>query len=162
MTSPDQLRAGRAAPRLTLAATDDEALVRTTIVRVGAPYRWPSATWSDMAWADWFADPRRQSFLVRADGDVAGILETTVHPPWEVEIVSFGLVPEYVATGIGGHALTLAVRLAWNLDHPTLNGVQRVWLHTSTLDHPNALANYRARGFRPYRTQTRGHVPSSG
>ncbi|OHV47899.1 acetyltransferase [Pseudofrankia sp. BMG5.36] len=162
MTSPDQLRAGRAVPRLALAATDDETLVRTTIVRVGAPYRWPSATWSDIAWADWFADPRRQSFLLRADGDVAGILETTVHPPWEVEIVSFGLVPEYVGTGIGGHALTLAVRLAWNLDHPTLNGAQRVWLHTSTLDHPNALANYRARGFRPYRTQTRGHVPSSG
>ncbi|WP_007519316.1 MULTISPECIES: GNAT family N-acetyltransferase [Pseudofrankia] len=159
MTSLDQLRAGRVVPRLTLVGTDDEALVRETIVRVGTPYRWPSATWSDLAWADWFADPRRQSFLLRADGDIAGVLETTVHPPHEVEIVSFGLVPEHVGTGIGGHALTLAVRLAWNLGHPTLDEVQRVWLHTSTLDHPNALANYRARGFRPYRTQTRGHAP---
>ncbi|MBL7501732.1 GNAT family N-acetyltransferase [Frankia sp. CNm7] len=158
MTSPEQLRAGRVADGLTLSATNDEALVRATIVRVGAPYRWPSAGWGDPAWAEWFADPRHQSFLLRSGDDVAGIVETTAHPPYEVEIISFGLVPEYVGAGIGGHALTLAARLAWNLKHPALDEVRRVWLHTSTLDHPNALRNYVNRGFHPYRTQTRGHV----
>jgi GNAT superfamily N-acetyltransferase len=160
MTSPGQLRPGRTATSVTLAATtrDDEPLVRETIVRVGTPYRWPSSVWTDSAWADWFADARRDSFLLRAGAEVAGIVETQAHPPHDVEITSFGLVPERVGTGIGGHALTLAVELAWTLVHPAVEDVRRVWLHTSTLDHPHALANYRARGFRPYRTQTRVRV----
>src|SRR5262245_12786059 len=136
MTGPDQLLPSRAVDGLTLRAADDEALVRATIVRVGAPYRWPSAGWGDPAWAEWFADPRHRSFLLRSGWDVVGVVETMVHPPREVEIISFGLVPEFVGTGLGGHALTLAVRLAWDLDHPALDEVSRVWLHTSTLDHP--------------------------
>lgn len=163
MTSPDQLQPGRVVPGLVLvpASEADQALTRATIVRVGTPYRWPSVVWGDAAWADWFADPRRQSFLLRVggeSGDVAGVVETEAHPPYEVEITSFGLVPEYVGTGLGGHALTLAARCAWTLGHPALDDIRRVWLHTSTLDHERALANYRARGFRPYRTKTRGHV----
>ena len=163
MTSPDELRPGRIVPELVLVATTeaDEPLARATIVRVGTPYRWPSVGWTDDAWAHWFADPRRRTFLLRdagAGGAVAGIVETEAHPPDEVEITSFGLVPDRVGTGIGGHALTLATRLAWTLDHPALDGVRRVWLHTSTLDHPHALANYQARGFHPFRTKSRGDV----
>ena len=175
MTTPGQLRPGRVVLALALTPTTvaEESLVRATIVRVGAAYRWPSAVWPADAWETWLADPRRQSFLLRAGNDtclddtclddtgpagVVGIVETQVHPPHDVEITSFGLVPEHVGTGIGGHALTLAVRLAWDLDHPAIDEVRRVWLHTSSFDHPRALANYRARGFRPYRTQTRGHV----
>jgi len=40
-----------------------------------------------------------------------------------------------------------------------------VWLHTCTLDSPNALPNYRARGFRPYRTEryeTEIETPAGG
>jgi GNAT superfamily N-acetyltransferase len=163
MTSPAQLRPGRVVPGLVLVPTapGEEPLVRQTIVRVGAPYRWPSAGWADAAWAEWFAAAGRQSFLLRAGGPagiLAGIVETEAHPPHDVEITSFGLVPERVGTGLGGHALTLATRRAWTLDHPALEDVRRVWLHTSTLDHPRALANYRARGYRPYHTSTRGHV----
>ena len=44
--------------------------------------------------------------------------------------------------------LTEAAEAAWAL------GASRVWLHTCTLDHPGALANYLARGFRPFRTET--------
>ena len=46
--------------------------------------------------------------------------------------------------GLGRHLLTEAVETAWCL------GAKRVWLHTSTLDHPAALPNYLSRGFRPF------------
>ncbi len=46
-----------------------------------------------------------------------------------------------VGVGLGGALLTDAVRRAW------ANGARRVWLHTCNLDHPHALAHYRARGF---------------
>jgi ribosomal protein S18 acetylase RimI-like enzyme len=65
-----------------------------------------------------------------------------------VEIAYFGIVPAEFGRGFGKHLLSSAVRDAWALDP------QRVWLHTCTLDHPNALPNYIARGFSPYRTET--------
>jgi len=33
-------------------------------------------------------------------------------------------------------------------------GASRVWVHTCTLDHPGALPNYIARGFRVYKEET--------
>jgi hypothetical protein len=48
---------------------------------------------------------------------------------------------------LGGSLLTHAVEEAWKL------GAGRVWLHTCTLDSPHALPNYRARGFRDFRTE---------
>ena len=64
-----------------------------------------------------------------------------------VEIAYFGLLPEFLGLGLGGHLLTEATRAAWAL-HP-----RRIWLHTCTFDHPAALPNYQARGFHITRTE---------
>jgi GNAT superfamily N-acetyltransferase len=69
--------------------------------------------------------------------------------------VVFGLVPEFVGRGFGGHLLTLGTRLAWETEHPGGTATRRVWLQTSSHDHPHALANYRRRGFRIFRTEQR-------
>ncbi|MBW6435037.1 hypothetical protein KZ829_14945 [Actinoplanes hulinensis] len=50
---------------------------------------------------------------------------------------------------LGGYALTLAREQAWELA-PTVN---RVWLHTSSQDHPNAQRNYHRRGLRTFKTE---------
>jgi GNAT superfamily N-acetyltransferase len=52
-----------------------------------------------------------------------------------------------VGRGLGTLLLTRAVEEAWAL------GTSRVWLHTSTLDHPAALPNYLKRGFKQVRTE---------
>ncbi len=64
-----------------------------------------------------------------------------------VEIAYFGLAPDAIGRGLGKHLLSCAVRDAWAL------GPTRVWLHTSTLDHPHARSNYEKRGFVVYRTE---------
>lgn len=67
-----------------------------------------------------------------------------------------GLVPEALGAGRGRGALTLLTRQAWSFAEPGLRRQRRheqlgrVFLHTSSWDHPAALANYRARGFDPY------------
>jgi hypothetical protein len=63
-----------------------------------------------------------------------------------------------VGRGLGGYALTLAVRRAWQAEPEGYGPVRRVWLHTSTLDHPNAIGNYCRRGFRLLRTEPRGQA----
>ncbi len=156
MTSRDQLRPGRPAAGVTLERlARGSALIRPTVTRIGAPYGWPSAGWSDDRWTAWLAEPTLRQWLVRRAGEVAGLCELKIHPADEVEIATFGLVPESVGAGLGGHALTLAVRVAWDGERPDAGPVRRVWLHTSTADHPNALHNYLNRGFQPYRTGVR-------
>jgi GNAT superfamily N-acetyltransferase len=79
----------------------------------------------------------------------------------EVEIVYFGLLPNFIGRGLGGALLTGATKRAWALGAEGAggrSGVRRVWLHTCSLDGPHALANYRARGYRVYRTETRGRT----
>jgi GNAT superfamily N-acetyltransferase len=66
-----------------------------------------------------------------------------------VEIAYFGLLPGHIGRGAGRALLNGAVQDAWTLG----GGAGRVWLHTCTLDHPHAMRNYEARGFRPFKTE---------
>ena len=79
-------------------------------------------------------------------GERAGYYELRVEADG-IEVAYFGLLPDYQGQGLGGFLLTHALRRAFEL-------APRVWLHTCTLDGAAALPNYRARGLRPFRTQT--------
>lgn len=93
--------------------------------------------------------------MARIGGEVAGVVELDAQSEGDVEIVVLGLVPEFVGKGFGGHLLTLATQLAWEAKSPDGTPTRRVWLHTSSRDHPHAMPNYERRGFRPFRTEQR-------
>jgi GNAT superfamily N-acetyltransferase len=151
MMSPAELWPGRFAEAVALLPiTGQTGLIRDLETRVGEPHGWGAGTRSEEAWAEEFAKTYLQWWAITHHDEPVGLVELADRAP-EVEITTFGLLPEAVGRGIGGHALTLAVRQAWLL-RP---GVTRVWLHTSTQDHPNALPNYQARGFKAYRTEER-------
>jgi GNAT superfamily N-acetyltransferase len=151
MTSPDQRRPAARVSGITLDPASDASLFRATQEAVGAPHGWPSVSWSDEQWSDWLADDRRRQMVIRHCGETVGVAELEVHPGNEVEITSFGLVPERVGTGLGGDALTRLVELAWAMRADS-EPVRRIWLHTSNRAHPSALGNYLRRGFSLYRT----------
>ncbi|MEU5882710.1 GNAT family N-acetyltransferase [Spirillospora sp. NPDC047279] len=148
MTARDQLIPSAPVSGLTLEPLDaDSPLVTDVMARIGAPYNWESTARTPEGWTAWFAEhPDRSFWLVAYEGSPAGMVSFDFHPGDEVEIGTFGLLPEYVGKGLGGYALTLGVEKAWET-------ASRVWLHTSTFDHPNALRNYHRRGFTTYRTE---------
>lgn len=80
-------------------------------------------------------------------GAPAGYFELRAWEDGSVEIAYFGLVPAFIGRGLGKYLLGVAVERAWDI------GANRVWLHTSSLDHASALPNYRARGFRQFRQE---------
>lgn len=138
--------------RLLLAEPGDER-VRATHLRVGAPWGWSSSGWSEERWAAVLGHEELRFYLVMAGGgdeEVAGLAWIRVGAGGDCEIHAFGLVPEWVGRGVGGHALTLALQQAWA--ETGVDGIptRRVWLHTSSGDHPNAIRNYTARGLVPY------------
>jgi GNAT superfamily N-acetyltransferase len=157
MTSPSQLVPGRSPPaRLELENAGRAAapLLRSTYVRIGAPHGWRGRTaWSDAQWEEELARPGVQARIARVDGDVAGLVELESESNGDVGIVVFGLVPEFVGKGFGGAFLTLATRLAWKLTSPDGMSARRVWVQTSSRDHPHARPNYERRGFRTFRTE---------
>lgn len=115
---------------------------------VGRAYHWVDRlAWTDQQVRARLADPDVTLHLLTFEGSPAGYFELQKYPDGSVEVAYFGLLPEFLGRGLGKYLLTRAVSDAWEL------GANRVWLHTCTLDDPAALPNYKARGFRPFKTE---------
>lgn len=130
-------------------------LYRLCYRAVGEAFHWfDRQDWTDKQIAAHLADPTIQLYVAtRGNGKkevaLAGWYELRRLPEDDsVEIAYFGIVAAEFGRGFGKHLLSSAVQDAWAL-RP-----KRVWLHTCTLDHANALPNYLKRGFTPYRTET--------
>jgi GNAT superfamily N-acetyltransferase len=114
---------------------------------VGGPYEWVDhadrSAWEWQAWAEGV-----ETWVATVEGRRAGYYELL---PGDrgVELAYFGLLREYHGAGLGGALLTHALRRALELG-------SHVRVHTCTTDGPHALANYRARGMRPVRTEVVG------
>lgn len=76
-----------------------------------------------------------------------GMVELDFREPHECELSFVGLVPELTGKGHGGWLLAEAVNRAWR------DGVNRVHVHTCSLDHPAALSAYRRAGFTPFKRE---------
>jgi GNAT superfamily N-acetyltransferase len=117
---------------------------------VGGSWWWHDRLpWPYKQWLDYLNRPELQTWMLTVAGLPAGYFELESQPPdFDVEIAYFGLLPAFVGQGLGGYLLTCAIEQAWLMD------ASRVWLHTCTLDHPQALNNYQARGLRLYKQET--------
>lgn len=151
MRSPRDLRpAARPAdqPRLERIGACTGTLFRYLYAEVGRAYHWTDRlSWTDEQVQAHLANPAVSLWLLSSGTTPAGYFELRDHGDRSVEIAYFGLLPDFVGRGWGGHLLTRAAEEAWAL------GPERVWLHTCTLDHPAALPNYVKRGFRPFREE---------
>ena len=110
--------------------------------QVGKKHRWiDRLSWSDEKWINYISNKNLETYIICESEKLVGFFELLNNPELqETEISYFGLLEEYIGKGIGGYALTVAIRKSFE------KNIKRVWLHTCTLDHPNALKNYIARG----------------
>lgn len=117
---------------------------------VGGDWYWTDRLgWSYADWLRWLDRPQVETWVVHLGGVPAGYFELEAQPEGNIEISYFGLLPAFVGQGLGGYALSAAAQRGWE------RGARRVWVHTCSLDHPAALANYLARGFRVYHQEDR-------
>lgn len=123
---------------------------RTLYRRVGEPWLWVSRLeLDDAALSAIVHDPRVRIWAVLdRRGIEVGILELDFRDAGQCEIAFFGLVPELAGKGFGKWLMALALQAGWG--EP---GVQRMWVHTCTLDGPGALSFYIRSGFTPYQRQ---------
>ncbi len=122
---------------------------RKMYFEVGEKWNWiDKRPWTDEQWKDYANDPNLRTFAGYHGEALAGYYELNRTANSGVEIAYFGLLPNFIGRGLGGALLTSAINNAWAWT-PT---PARVWVHTCNRDHPNALANYQARGFKIYKT----------
>ena len=117
--------------------------------QVGKKHRWiDRLSWTDEKWINFISNKNLETYVISESDDLIGFFELLYNPDLnETEISYFGLLEEYIGKGIGGYALSEAIKKAFE------KNIKRVWLHTCTLDHPNALKNYIARGMRVFRKE---------
>jgi GNAT superfamily N-acetyltransferase len=117
---------------------------------VGRDYDWPSLKkLSDAELAALLNDPRLEVHVLMAEGVPAGFAELDRRIDGEIELVQFGLMPEFIGQGLGRYFLQWTIDRAWSY------GPRRFWLHTDTKDHPAALPNYLKAGFAVYREEVK-------
>jgi GNAT superfamily N-acetyltransferase len=143
-------------PRL---SPDPRFIIREAIVRqwrlnrflyslVGEDWTWTDKrSWTDEQWQSYVNSDDLRTFVASFEGSIAGYYEIHRDAAQAIEIIYFGLAPEFIGRGFGGAMLTDAIERAWAWN------ARRVWVHTCSLDHPAAIPNYQARGMTIYDRQ---------
>lgn len=117
---------------------------------VGAQWQWSERLEGDQGeWQALIKSDAHRTFVAYHRGAIAGYFELYRPDGCNTEILYFGLTPDFIGMGFGGPLLSHAIACAW-----AWPGTERVWLHTCSLDHPVALANYQARGMCVFREET--------
>ena len=117
---------------------------------IGKNHRWVDRlVWTEKQWIEYVCDENVKTYVLKNEKDFAGYFELNLHPEKnEVEIAYLGLLEEYHNKKLGSYLLSFAIKNSF------LNKPKRVWVHTCSLDHKNALNNYIARGMKIFKTET--------
>ena len=117
---------------------------------IGKKHNWVDRLiWTEKQWEEYVNNKNVKTYVLKIKEDVAGYFELIFHPNQnEVEIAYLGLLEEYHNKKLGSYLLTSAIRNSF------IGNPNRVWVHTCSLDHKNALNNYLSRGMKIFKTET--------
>ena len=117
---------------------------------VGKKYCWiDRIVWSEKKWIEYSSNPKVDTYILEVENDPAGYFELIFHQDLkEIEIAYLGLLEEYHNKKLGSYLLSNAIKESFKKRE-----IQRVWVHTCTLDHKNALKNYLSRGMKIFKKE---------
>ena len=99
-------------------------------------------------WINYVSSQNVKTYVFKFKEDLVGFFELIFHPEKnEIEIAYFGILEEYQNKKLGSYLLSEAIKKSFK------NSVKRVWVHTCSLDHKNALNNYISRGMKIFKTE---------
>ena len=117
---------------------------------IGKKHKWTDRlVWTEAQWIDYVSSKKVKTYILKYQNDLAGYFELIFHSDEkEVEIAYFGLLEEFQNKKLGSYLLSQAIKKSFN------SKVNKVWVHTCSLDHKNALKNYIARGMKIFKSET--------
>ena len=117
---------------------------------IGKNHNWVDRlVWSDQKWIKYISNENLFTYVLKDKIEIAGYFELIFHHDTkEMEIAYLGILDEYYGKKLGGYLLSEAIKKSF------LMNSSRVWVHTCSLDHKNALKNYLARGMKIFKSET--------
>ena len=116
---------------------------------IGKNHKWiDRLSWSEEKWINYVSNKNVKTYIFKYNNDLVGFFELIFHPERnETEIAYFGILKEYQNKKVGSYLLSEAIKKSFR------NNVNRVWVHTCSLDHKNALNNYISRGMKIFKSE---------
>ena len=116
---------------------------------IGKNHKWiDRLSWSEEKWITYVSSEKVKTYVFKFKDDLVGFFELIFHlEKKETEIAYFGILEEYQNKKLGSYLLSEAVKKSFQ------NNINRVWVHTCSLDHKNALNNYISRGMKIFKTE---------
>jgi len=116
---------------------------------IGKKHKWVDRLiWTESRWIDYVTSKNVKTYILKFKDDLVGFFELIHHQKKkEVEIAYLGILEEYHNKKLGSYLLSEAIKISFK------NKINRVWVHTCTLDHKNALNNYMTRGMKIFKTE---------
>ena len=116
---------------------------------IGNKHKWVDRLiWTEERWIDYVSSKNVKTFVLKDKDDLVGFFELIHHQKKkEVEIAYLGILEEYHNKKLGSYLLSEAIKISFK------NKINRVWVHTCTLDHKHALNNYMMRGMKIFKTE---------
>ena len=117
---------------------------------IGKKHKWiDRLIWTENQWIDYVSSEKVKTYVLKYKDDLVGFFELIFHSEKnEVEIAYFGILEEFQKKKLGSYLLSEAIKISFT------HKVNRVWLHTCSLDHKNALNNYISRGMKIFKKET--------
>ena len=117
--------------------------------QVGKEYRWiDRLVWDDNKWISYVENPKVKTYILKDSENLVGYFEIiSDFEKKQSEIAYFGILSEYFGKKYGGYLLSEAITRSFE------KSIKRVWVHTCSLDHKNALKNYIARGMKIFKSE---------
>ncbi len=116
---------------------------------IGKKHHWVDRLmWSERQWINYVSDKKVKTYVLKHIDDLVGYFELIFHEDnKEVEIAYLGILEEYHNRKLGSYLLSEAIKNCF------LEKIKRVWVHTCSLDHKNALNNYLSRGMKIFKKE---------
>ena len=116
---------------------------------IGKKHKWVDRLiWNEQNWIDYVSSEKVKTYVLKNKDDLVGFFELIFHfEKKEVEVAYFGILEEYQNKKLGSFLLSEAIKKSFE------ENINRVWLHTCSLDHKNALNNYIARGMKIFKSE---------
>tara|TARA_B110000967_G_scaffold15861_1_gene15013 strand:+ start:5362 stop:5868 length:507 start_codon:yes stop_codon:yes gene_type:complete len=123
--------------------------------QVGKEHFWRDRLlWSDNEWKKYIGNKNLETGVMKINEDLVGFYEQEFHKGKnEMELIQMGILKEHQGKKLGSFLLKYIIQNALN------RNVERLWVHTCSLDHKYALNNYLSKGLKIFKKEEVNFIP---
>ena len=122
---------------------------------VGKEHFWRDRLlWTDREWKIYINNKNLETGIIKINNDMIGFYEQEFHKDKnEIELIQMGILKEHQGKKFGSYLLKYIIQNNLSRD------IERLWVHTCSLDHKYALNNYLSKGLSIYRKEEVDFIP---